>query len=76
MKRFDLYLLESNLPDGTGIQLCQQLRTFDNRTPVLLFSEQKADWEQGFKAGVQAYLTKPADAHVLEAIIKCLIGQK
>ena len=32
---FDLYLLDMFLPDGNGISLCQQLRRFDPKTPVL-----------------------------------------
>lgn len=34
---FDLYLLESRLPDGTGLELCQRLREFDTQTPILFY---------------------------------------
>jgi DNA-binding response OmpR family regulator len=34
---FDLYLLDSWLPDGTGTQLCQQIRSFDWTSSTVQF---------------------------------------
>jgi CheY-like chemotaxis protein len=34
-ERFDLYLLDYHLPDGTGLELCLMLRAFDRDTPIL-----------------------------------------
>jgi CheY-like chemotaxis protein len=31
---FDLYLLDYHLPDGTGLELCRLIRTFDSDTPI------------------------------------------
>ena len=45
---FDLFLLDYYLPDGTGEELCKQIRGFDSRTPILFvtasatFSETRA----------------------------------
>jgi len=33
--KFDLYLLDHNLPDGTGFEVCCYIRTFDHHTPIL-----------------------------------------
>ena len=33
---FDLILLDYHLPDGNGLDLCRQIRTFDVSTPILL----------------------------------------
>src|ERR1051326_706641 len=33
---FDLILLDYHLPDGTGLDLCRQIRLFDVSTPILL----------------------------------------
>src|ERR1043166_10124304 len=35
---FDLYLLDSWLPDGSGLDLCRQIRQFDPLTPILFYS--------------------------------------
>ncbi|HKX26911.1 MAG TPA: response regulator [Blastocatellia bacterium] len=34
-EHFDLYLLDYNLPDGTGAELCLLIRVFDQETPIL-----------------------------------------
>jgi len=31
---FDLYLIDYHLPDGTGIELCLLIRSFDRDTPI------------------------------------------
>src|ERR1044071_5166578 len=35
--KFDLYLLDSWLPDGSGLELCKQIRQFDQTTPILFY---------------------------------------
>ena len=34
-EHFDLFLLDYNLPDGTGIEICLYIRTFNKKTPIL-----------------------------------------
>jgi DNA-binding response OmpR family regulator len=60
-ERFDLYLLDSRLPDLDGFDLCRRIRDFDPETPILFFSgaANDADKERGIKAGANAYLIKP-----------------
>src|SRR3954468_5668972 len=36
--RFDLYILDVRLPDGTGVELCQKLRALHPTTPILYYS--------------------------------------
>jgi len=52
-QRFDLYLLDSRLPD--------ELRDFDTNTPILFFSgaAYEADKKRGLEAGANAYVIKP-----------------
>ena len=60
-ERFDLYLLDSRLPDLDGFDLCRRIRDFDPETPILFFSGAAwdADKERGIEAGANAYLIKP-----------------
>jgi DNA-binding response OmpR family regulator len=61
--KFVLYILDNWLPDGNGIDLCQQIRVFDHDTPILFISgaAYPTDQEQAIDAGAQEYLTKPTD---------------
>jgi CheY-like chemotaxis protein len=35
---FDLYILDSWLPDRSGVELCRIIREFDPHTPILFYS--------------------------------------
>jgi len=35
---FDLYLMDHALTDGSGINLCRQIRSFDPKTPIVFYS--------------------------------------
>ena len=58
---FDLYVLDSCLPDVDGFDLCRQIRDFDSDTPILFFSGAgyEADKKLGLEAGANAYVIKP-----------------
>jgi len=77
-ERFDLYLLDSWLPDGTGTQLCKQIRSFDPLTPILFLSADAYPQTQAeaFRAGAQAYLTKPVDPDVLKEMVRWLLDDQ
>lgn len=59
----DLVLLDVNLPDGSGLDVCRQLQSESGmvRTPVLFISanEATADKVKGFQAGGVDYIPKP-----------------
>jgi DNA-binding response OmpR family regulator len=58
-EKFDLYLLDFNLPDGDGIELCRQIKTFDTETPVLFLTVSLYLTEAEVKeAGAQGLLLK------------------
>jgi DNA-binding response OmpR family regulator len=59
--RFDLYILDNWLPDGTGIDLCRQIREFDPLTPILFYTAvgNTKDLQAAFGVGAQEYLIKP-----------------
>lgn len=60
-ERFDLYLLDSRFPDGSGLDLCRRLREYAPHTPILFYSGDAAaaDLQKGLAAGATDYLTKP-----------------
>jgi DNA-binding response OmpR family regulator len=75
--RFDLYLIDNWLPDGTGFELCEQIREFDSATPVLFYSGAVFDSDKlkAIKAGAQGYLAKPCPFADLLRTMALLIEQ-
>ncbi len=73
--QFDLYLLDNWLPDGTGSDLCQQIREFDGSTPVLFYSGAVFDSDKlaAIQAGAQGYLAKPCPYSDLLRAVTVLI---
>jgi DNA-binding response OmpR family regulator len=75
-EHFDLYLIDNWLPGRSGVRLCEQLREFDQHTPVLFYSAAayEADRERAFLSGAQGYLVKPVDGDELVAAAFRLIS--
>jgi len=77
--RVDLYVLDTRLPDGTALELCQRIRVSDLRTPILFCSADtiEATRQQALQAGAQAYLTKPCEPEVLrQTVARLLKGEE
>lgn len=73
-KHFDLYLLDSIFPDGSGFDLCQKLREFTPQTPIVFYSGAafETDKQKGLQAGADAYLIKPEVNTVTSTIFHLL----
>ena len=56
--RFDLLLLDVNLPDGSGLELLRQVR---GQVPVILLTanDLETDIVTGLESGAEDYITKP-----------------
>jgi DNA-binding response OmpR family regulator len=74
-QHFDLYLLDSWLPDGSGLDLCRQIREFDKATPILFYSAAayEMDRADAIESGAQAYLIKPSAPSELSNLVTSLI---
>jgi len=73
--KFDLYLIDTMLPDGSGVELCKEIREFDGATPILFYSAMALDSEKriALDSGAQGYLTKPATPVELSGAISKLL---
>ncbi len=59
-ERYDVILLDLNLPDGAGLEVCQRMRKSAPQTPIIVLTNQTSA-ELGTKAlreGAQDYLIK------------------
>jgi CheY-like chemotaxis protein len=74
---FDLCILDVRLPDGTGIELCQQLRGLQPDVPIVYYTAYADDQSQQEALSVcgDAYLRKPASITEWEKTIKDLLAR-
>jgi two-component system, OmpR family, response regulator len=76
---FDLYLIDNRLANSTGEELCQRLREFDVKTPILFYSGSAYDSDRNsaLQNGAQGYLTKPAEnQQLVNEVFRLISGSK
>lgn len=59
--RFDLLLLDVSLPDGTGFEICEQVRCEDSVVPIIFLTaaDEEVNIIRGLDSGGDDYITKP-----------------
>jgi DNA-binding response OmpR family regulator len=70
-EEFDLYIIDSRLPDGTGVEVCSRIRSFDSDTPIMFWT---GDDDHASVAGVQAFIAKPIDPDPFMRTIEDLLS--
>ncbi len=78
-QKYDLFLLDVNLPDGSGMEFCKKIReTADTPALFLTANDTEQDMLEGFGAGCDDYIPKPFSIEVLrkkvQAVLKRTIG--
>jgi DNA-binding response OmpR family regulator len=69
-EEFDLILLDYHLPDGTGLDLCRQIRLFDVTTPIVMVTvTHSIAHDEVLRAGGQGVIRKDHLIHILPAAI-------
>jgi len=74
-QQFDLYLVDFRLPDGSGSELCQEIRSFDSHSPIIFCSGRagREDRKEATDAGADAYLIKPVEPDLLKKTMHSLL---
>jgi len=77
-QRYDLYLLDINLPFESGLELLRKLREGEDRTPAIFLTsrEDKESLLEGFEIGGDDYLQKPVDLDELRVRIEALLRRR
>ncbi len=73
-RKMDLFILDINLPDGSGLDLCKEIRK-TSKTPTVLLTakDMELDIVTGLENGADDYITKPFSLMVLRARIRALL---
>lgn len=65
---YDLLILDVNLPDGSGLELLEQVRQSSNLPVIVLTAnDMEMDVVTGLEAGADDYITKPFSLAILRA---------
>lgn len=75
-REFDLVLLDINLPDGNGFELCKLIKPQHPDTIVIFLTanDQESDQIRGYEVGAVDYITKPFVIGALQRKIKAMFS--
>lgn len=75
---YDCILLDINLPDGSGLELLQELKNNNKSDGVLILSARNSldDKLEGLNLGADDYLTKPFHFSELIARVRSIVRRK
>lgn len=75
----DLILLDVNMPEMDGLEVCRRLRATNEMAvvPIIMFTAEDEPYQKlaGFDAGADDYLTKPTDPDEMIARIEGILGE-
>lgn len=76
--KFTLIILDIGLPDKDGLELCRQIREFDQQTPILFYTAygDLLNHDEAKEAGAQGCLRKPEDTARLHEIARQIVEGK
>ncbi|MDA8020664.1 MAG: response regulator transcription factor [Thermoanaerobaculia bacterium] len=77
-ERWDLIVLDVQLPGIDGFRICQQLRLDHDRVPILILTarDQPDDIVYGLKTGADDYMVKPFDLAEFLARVESLLRRQ
>ncbi len=76
-KQFDLLILDIQLPDGSGLDLCREVRK-QSQVPIIFLTARdlELDIVAGLESGSDDYITKPFSLMVLRARVRALFRRQ
>lgn len=76
--KFDLVLLDINLPHTNGLELCHRFRNLDADVPIIMLTAlgELDDKMEAFRSGADDYLVKPFHLTELQARVKVFLKRR
>lgn len=72
--KIDFLLLDINLPDGNGLDLCKEIREYVN-FPIVFFTanDTEEDMVKGYEVGCDDYISKPFSVELLKYKVNAIL---
>ena len=72
IEKYDLLILDVTLPDGTGFEVCKNVRKHNKQIPIIFLtaSDEEVNIIRGLDCGGDDYVTKPFGTRELIARVK------
>ena len=75
--KIDFLLLDINLPDGSGLDLCKEIRDKgDFKIVFFTANDTEEDMLKGFESGADDYISKPFSIEVLKHKVNAMLRNK
>jgi len=76
-KEYDLIILDVNLPDGNGFDLCRVFKAQNENIAIIFLTanDMESDMIKGFELGADDYVTKPFPISVLQRKVTALFNR-
>ena len=73
--QFDLVILDVNLPDGNGFDICREYKSSAPERPVIFLTANDLERDElnGFDLGADDYITKPFRIQVLKRRVEAVL---
>ena len=73
--QFDLVILDVNLPDGNGFDICRECKSSAPERPVIFLTANDLERDElnGFDLGADDYITKPFSIQVLKRRVEAVL---
>jgi DNA-binding response OmpR family regulator len=72
--RPDAILLDLTLPDGSGLDLCREVKAADPTLPVVVVTANRAAGRDAAECGADCFLPKPVEPDDVESAIGRLVA--
>lgn len=74
-EQFNLAILDVNLPDGNGFDLCRELKASTPGLPVIFLTANDLERDElaGFELGADDYITKPFSIQILKRRVEAVL---
>jgi CheY-like chemotaxis protein len=76
--QFDVYVLDKRLPDGSGLELCQQFSRLTPGVPCIVYTGDAYEIhrQEAIAAGATAYVAKPDIEGLIETVRQLLMKRE